>query len=96
MTAQTLGRVRTVPILRALGTRDFRLLWASEALSVVGDQFQFVALSWLVISLTGSGMALGAVLIAVGVPRGDPADRGRRALPADDGVAGEATSRPGG
>ncbi len=69
MTALALGRVQTVPFLRALGTRDFRLLWGSEAISVVGDQFQFVALSWLVISLTGSGLALGAVLIAVGVPR---------------------------
>jgi Transmembrane secretion effector len=49
--------------------RDFRLLWASEAVSVLGDQFHFVAMSWLVISLTGSGLALGTVLIAVGVPR---------------------------
>ena len=39
-----------MPFLRALAARDFRLLWASEAISVVGDQFHFVALSWLVIS----------------------------------------------
>jgi hypothetical protein len=63
------GRVRALPIWRATGVRDFRLLWASEAVSVLGDQFHFVALSWLVISLTGSGLALGTVLIAVGVPR---------------------------
>ena len=63
------GRVRALPIWRATGVRDFRLLWASEAVSVLGDQFHFVALSWLVISLTGSGFALGTVLIAVGVPR---------------------------
>ena len=63
------GRVRALPIWRATGIRDFRLLWASEAVSVLGDQFHFVALSWLVISLTGSGLALGTVLIAVGVPR---------------------------
>ncbi len=69
MTALTLGRVRTLPVLRSLEARDFRLLWASEAISVVGDQFHFVALSWLVISLTGSGLALGAVLIAIAVPR---------------------------
>jgi MFS family permease len=54
---------------RALRVRDFRLLWASEAISVVGDQFHFVALSWLVIDLTQSGLALGTVLIASGVPR---------------------------
>jgi MFS family permease len=69
MTALPLGRVRSLPFLRALDARDFRLLWASEAISVVGDQFHFVALSWLVISLTGSGLALGAVLIAIAVPR---------------------------
>ncbi len=69
MTALPIGRVRSLPFLRALDTRDFRLLWASEAISVVGDQFHFVALSWLVISLTGSGLALGAVLIAIAVPR---------------------------
>ncbi len=61
--------VRNLSILRALSVRDFRLLWASEAVSVVGDQFHLIALSWLVISLTGSGLALGIVLIAVGVPR---------------------------
>ncbi len=69
MTALAVGRVRSLPFLRALDARDFRLLWASEAISVVGDQFHFVALSWLVISLTGSGLALGAVLIAIAVPR---------------------------
>lgn len=63
------GRVRSLPIWRATGVRNFRLLWASEAVSVLGDQFHFVALSWLVISLTGSGLALGTVLIAIGVPR---------------------------
>ena len=64
-----LAAARRMPVLRALAVRDFRLLWASEAVSVVGDQFHLIALSWLVISLTGSGLALGTVLIAVGVPR---------------------------
>ena len=64
-----IAAARRMPVLRALAVRDFRLLWASEAVSVVGDQFHLIALSWLVISLTGSGLALGTVLIAVGVPR---------------------------
>ena len=64
-----LAGARRMPVFRALAVRDFRLLWASEAVSVVGDQFHLIALSWLVISLTGSGLALGTVLIAVGVPR---------------------------
>jgi MFS family permease len=69
MSAFASGRFRDLPVLGALRVRDFRLLWASEAVSVLGDQFHFVAMSWLVISLTGSGLALGTVLIAVGVPR---------------------------
>jgi Major Facilitator Superfamily len=61
--------VRSMPMWRALAVRDFRLLWGSEAVSVIGDQFHFVALAWLVIDLTQSGLALGTVLIAAGVPR---------------------------
>lgn len=67
MTALTAAR--GLPMWRALAVRDFRLLWASEAVSVIGDQFNFIALSWLVIDLTRSGLALGTVLIAAGVPR---------------------------
>ena len=65
----TLTRARSLPMWRSLAVRDFRLLWASEAISLVGDQFHLVALAWLVISFTQSGLALGTVLIAVGVPR---------------------------
>jgi MFS family permease len=54
---------------QSLRVRDFRLLWASEAISVVGDQFHYVALAWLVIDRTQSGLALGTILIATGVPR---------------------------
>lgn len=50
---------RSMPMWGALGVRDFRLLWASEAVSVIGDQFHYVALAWLVIDLTQSGLALG-------------------------------------
>jgi len=64
-----LERLRAMRIWHAAAIRDFRLLWASEGVSVVGDQFHAVALSWLVISLTGSGLALGTVLIAISVPR---------------------------
>src|SRR5450759_196891 len=63
------ARVRSLPMWQALAVPRFRLLWVSEAVSVLGDQFQYIALAWLVISLTGSGLALGAVLIAVAVPR---------------------------
>ncbi|HEY3336350.1 MAG TPA: MFS transporter, partial [Candidatus Limnocylindrales bacterium] len=64
-----IARARGLPMWRSLAVRDFRLLWASEAVSLVGDQFHVVALAWLVLDLTQSGLALGLVLIAVGVPR---------------------------
>lgn len=47
----------------------FRLMWLSEGVSVLGDQFFFIALTWLSLELTGSGLALGGVLMAGAVPR---------------------------
>jgi MFS family permease len=56
-------------LLRPLRVRDFRLLFGGESISVLGDQFHFVALAWLTLQLTGSGLALGSVLLVSGIPR---------------------------
>jgi MFS family permease len=56
-------------LLRPFRLRDFRLLFSGETVSVVGDQFHFVALAWLTLQLTGSGLALGTVLMVGAVPR---------------------------
>jgi MFS family permease len=48
---------------------NFRLLWIGETVSVFGDQFYLVALPWLALQVTGSGLALGSVLMAAGIPR---------------------------
>jgi MFS family permease len=56
-------------LLRPLRLRDFRLLFAGETVSVLGDQFHFVALTWLAIQLTGSGLVLGTVLMTAAIPR---------------------------
>jgi MFS family permease len=56
-------------LMRPLRVRDFRLLFGGESISVLGDQFHFVALAWLTLQLTGSGLALGSVLLVSGVPR---------------------------
>ena len=64
-----LGRLRSAPFLRPLADRDYRLFWGGESISVLGDQFHFVALAWLVLQLTGSGLALGTVLTAAAIPR---------------------------
>jgi MFS family permease len=56
-------------LLQPLRLRDFRLLFTGETISLVGDQFHFVALAWLTLQLTGSGLALGTVLMVAAVPR---------------------------
>ena len=56
-------------ILQPLRVRDYRLVFAGETISVLGDQFHFVALAWLALQLTGSGLALGTVLMTAAIPR---------------------------
>jgi MFS family permease len=56
-------------LLQPLRHRDFRLVFGGETISVLGDQFHFVALAWLALQLTGSGLALGTVLMTAAVPR---------------------------
>ncbi len=52
-----------------LRIRNFRLLWIGEGISLLGDQFYLIALPWLVLSLTGNALAVGAVLAIAGIPR---------------------------
>ncbi len=56
-------------LVRPLRTRDFRLIFSGETVSLLGDQFHFVALAWLALQLTGSGLALGTVLMTAAIPR---------------------------
>ncbi len=56
-------------MLRPLRLRDFRLLFTGETISLIGDQFHFIALAWLALELTGSGLVLGSVLLVAGLPR---------------------------
>ena len=65
-----LDRLARWPLLAPLHARDYRLVWFGESVSLLGDQFHYVALSWLVLELTGSGLALGTVLLAASLPRG--------------------------
>ena len=48
---------------------SFRLLWIGEGISLLGDQFYLIALPWLVLQLTGSALALGAILALASIPR---------------------------
>ena len=56
-------------LLQPLRQRDFRLVFSGESVSLLGDQFHFVALAWLTLQLTGSGVALGTVLMTTAIPR---------------------------
>lgn len=57
------------PLFEVLGIRNFALLWAGQGTSLIGDYFHFIALPWLVLQLTGDGLALGTVLALAGIPR---------------------------
>ena len=55
--------------LGALQERQFRLLWAGQAVSAFGDGLYPVALAFAVVRLTGSATDLGLVFTAVLIPR---------------------------
>ncbi|MFL5712785.1 MAG: hypothetical protein ACJ77W_13005, partial [Chloroflexota bacterium] len=54
-----LGRLGRVSLLAPLAGRDYRLVWIGESVSLLGAQFNTIALAWLGLGLTGSGFALG-------------------------------------
>jgi MFS family permease len=63
------GEGRTVGYLELLRTnRNFRQLWLGQVVSQMGDWFDTIALYTIVLNLTGSGRAVGLVLVARFVP----------------------------
>jgi MFS family permease len=58
-----------VPLWQPLTVRNFLLLYVGESVSLLGDQFYLIALPWLTIQLTNSGVSLGTVLMAAAIPR---------------------------
>lgn len=52
----------------ALGNRNFRLYWFGQLISQSGSWMQGLAQSWLVLSLTGSALALGTVTMLQFLP----------------------------
>jgi MFS family permease len=49
------------PWLRALESRDFRIFWTGQLVSLVGTWMQTVGQAWLVLSLTNSAFRLGLI-----------------------------------
>jgi MFS family permease len=54
-------------VLQAFRSRNFRLLWTGQAVSLLGDSAFVVALGWRTFTLTGSARSLGLVLTFQGV-----------------------------
>lgn len=59
-----IARIRRSP----LRLPTYRRLWLGLLISSLGDQFTNIALLWFVLQLTGSGLALGVVLLCFNLP----------------------------
>jgi MFS family permease len=62
----------TMPITTVehpLRNPNYRLWLIGGTISLLGDQFYFVALPWLVLQQTGSAVAMGAIMMAGAIPR---------------------------
>lgn len=53
---------------RALRSRNYRLFFIGQTLSLIGTWMQTLAMSWLVLRLTGSAVMLGTVALASQIP----------------------------
>jgi hypothetical protein len=53
--------------LAAFRSRDFRLLWSGQTVSLVGDGAFLIALGWRTTSLTGKASSLALVLMVQGL-----------------------------
>lgn len=69
MKSISIKRLRQIPLWQPLSARDFRLFWLGQSISLLGDQFYYVALPFLALELTGSNFAYGSVLIVAGITR---------------------------
>ena len=54
--------------LRALNSRNYRLFFLGQTISLIGTMMQQVAMGWLVFRLTDSATLLGAVAFAAQIP----------------------------
>src|SRR3989338_1585766 len=55
-------------MIRALYSRNYRLFFTGQSISLIGSWMQRIAISWLVYRLTGSAVMLGAVNFVSEIP----------------------------
>lgn len=53
--------ISNINIIRALSSRNYRLFFAGQGISLIGTWMQMIAMSWLVYRLTDSALLLGVV-----------------------------------
>lgn len=58
----------SVRLLRPLSNRDYRLLWAGQAISYLGNGVMTVALAWQTLAVSPKATSLSLVLVAKSVP----------------------------
>ncbi|MDQ3863284.1 MAG: MFS transporter [Actinomycetota bacterium] len=63
-----LRRLGALHFWKPLEARSFRRLWSGAGLSMLADQAFLVALTWLVLRVSGSGAEIGAVLAVASIP----------------------------
>ncbi|HKW72759.1 MAG TPA: MFS transporter [Candidatus Dormibacteraeota bacterium] len=57
------------PLTAVLRSRAYMLLWTAQFAAMVAGFFNYVAVAWLTLQLTGSNLAVGSVLAAAAVPQ---------------------------
>jgi MFS family permease len=67
-TANSVESPRRAPLGAVLRSASYRLLWTAQFVSLLAGFFNYVAVAWLTLQLTGSNLAVGAVLAAAAVP----------------------------
>ncbi len=55
-------------LVRALGSRNFRLFFFGQAVSLIGTWMQLIAMRWLIYRLTKSELMLGVVGFVSDIP----------------------------
>jgi len=63
------ANVPVAAVEHPLRNPNYRLWLTGGTISLLGDQFYFVALPWLVLQQTGSAVAMGAIMMAGAIPR---------------------------
>lgn len=63
------GGISRFRLFRPLTERNFLLLWAGEGVSVFGNHFEALAMTWVILDvLKAPGLALGTVMMASAIP----------------------------